>query len=187
MCAPIAPPVTVCHTVKIGLLFFFNKKISIPRAKMVTRNDKMNTGEGSKAKRAGLSRMMRVGDLRVTRLRSWVWSQLWYVPVWTYLRRPTGTTRNTSLIRWRTNDGIKTIILSSSSGGVAFLTPSTTRGSLLVICQVENTWSGNLTSSGRNGCWGHPFQDGTWRLGHYWTVYNFINDCHSCCETDGGW
>ncbi len=98
-----------------------------------------------------------------------------------------GISLNTVLIRCRTNDGIKTIILSSSSGVVAFLTPNTTRGSLLVICQVENTWSDNLTSSGRNGCWGQPFQEGSWRLWHYWTVYNFINDCHDCCETDGGW
>ena len=26
MCAPIAPPVAVCHTMKIGLLFFFKNK-----------------------------------------------------------------------------------------------------------------------------------------------------------------
>ncbi len=84
----------------------------------------------------------------VTRLRPRVWSQMWYVPVWTYLRRPRGTRNNTSLIRWRTNDGLKTIILSSSSGDVAFLTPRTTRGRLLVICQVQNTWSGNLTRVG---------------------------------------
>jgi hypothetical protein len=52
MCTPIAPPVTVCHTVKIGLLFcFFLKKNFIPRAKMVKRNDKTNTGEGVKGKK----------------------------------------------------------------------------------------------------------------------------------------
>jgi hypothetical protein len=34
MCAPIAPPVTVCHTVKIGLLFcFFIKTIFYPSCK----------------------------------------------------------------------------------------------------------------------------------------------------------
>jgi hypothetical protein len=49
MCTPIAPPVTVCHTVKIGLLFL--KKNSIPRVKMVKRNDKTNTGEGGKGKK----------------------------------------------------------------------------------------------------------------------------------------
>jgi hypothetical protein len=45
------PPVTVCHTVKIGLLFSFLKKNSIPRTKMVKRNDKTNTGEGDKDKK----------------------------------------------------------------------------------------------------------------------------------------
>jgi len=50
MCVPIAPPVTVCHTVKIGLLFF--KKNSIPRVKMVKRSDKTNTGEGGKGKKS---------------------------------------------------------------------------------------------------------------------------------------
>ena len=71
--------------------------------------------------------------------------------IWTsvkYLSRPRETSRNTSLMQWRTNDGLKTIILNSSSGGVVFLTPRTTRGSLSLICQVQNTWSGNLTSSG---------------------------------------
>ena len=33
----------------------------------------------------------------------------------------------------------KTIILNSSSGDVVFLTPRTTRGILLLICQVQNT------------------------------------------------
>ncbi len=154
---------------------------------MVKRSDKTNTGQGGKGKKSRTVSDDAGENLWVTRLRPRVWSQLWYTPVWTYLRCPRGTSRNTSLIRWRTNDRIKIIILSSSSGDVAFLTPTTTRGSLLVICQVDNTWSGNLRISGRNGCWGQPFQDGSWRLGHYWTVYNFINDCHSCCETDGGW
>jgi hypothetical protein len=45
MCAPVAPPVTVCHTMKIPKKIdyfhvFFKKKISIPRAEVVKRNDK---------------------------------------------------------------------------------------------------------------------------------------------------
>ena len=49
MCTPIVPP---CHGVShcenwTTFLFFFKKK-SIPRAKMVKRNDKTNTGEGDK-------------------------------------------------------------------------------------------------------------------------------------------
>ncbi len=67
--------------------------------------------------------MTRVGNLWVTRLRPRVWSQLWYSPVWTYLRCPRGTRRNTSLIRWRTNDGLKTIILSSKMGWRGFPDP----------------------------------------------------------------
>ena len=56
MCAPVAPPVTVCKHLKIqkkiGLLFCFSeKKNSIPRAKMVKRSDKTNTGEGGKGKK----------------------------------------------------------------------------------------------------------------------------------------
>ncbi len=155
---------------------------------MVKRNDKTNTGEGVKGKKGRTVSDDAGGkSLSDTSTSAGVKSTVIHTPVWTYLSRPRGTSHNISLIWWRTNDGLKTIILSSSSGGVALLTPRTTRGSLLVICQVENTWSGNLTISGRNGCWGQPFQDGNWRLGHYWTVYNFINDCHRCCETDGGW
>ena len=50
------PPRTVCHTLKIPtknhyFLVFF-KKISIPRAKMVKRSDKTNTGEGGKGKKS---------------------------------------------------------------------------------------------------------------------------------------
>ena len=57
MCAPIAPPVTVCHTMKMGLFIFsrlkkrrkpnnwttflfFSKEKNMPRTKMVKRNDK---------------------------------------------------------------------------------------------------------------------------------------------------
>ena len=55
MCAPVAPPRTVCHTMKIPtkhhyFLVFF-KKNSIPRVKMVKRSDKTNTGEGGKGKK----------------------------------------------------------------------------------------------------------------------------------------
>jgi hypothetical protein len=52
MCAPIDPPVTVCHSEKIGLFFcFFLKNNCIPSAKMVKRNGKKNTGEGDKGKK----------------------------------------------------------------------------------------------------------------------------------------
>ncbi len=50
MCAPIAPPVTVRHTMKIWLRFCFSGNFfSIPRAKKC--NEKTNTGEGGKGKR----------------------------------------------------------------------------------------------------------------------------------------
>jgi hypothetical protein len=47
------PPVTVCENSKKNRLLscFFKKKISIPRAKMVKRNDKTNTREGDKGKK----------------------------------------------------------------------------------------------------------------------------------------
>ncbi len=50
MCAPIAPP---CHGVSHceNWTTFFLKKNSNPRAKMVKRNDKTNTGEGGKGKK----------------------------------------------------------------------------------------------------------------------------------------
>ena len=55
MCAPVAPPVTVCKHLKIqkkiGPFFVFPKKKFIPRAKMVKRSDKTNTGEGGKGKK----------------------------------------------------------------------------------------------------------------------------------------
>ncbi len=56
MCAPVAPPVTVCKHLKIqkkiGLLFCFSeKKFPSLRAKMVKRSDKTNTGEGGKGKK----------------------------------------------------------------------------------------------------------------------------------------
>ena len=56
LCAPIAPPVTVCKHLKIekkiGLLFCFSeKKIASLCAKMVKRSDKTNTGEGGKGKK----------------------------------------------------------------------------------------------------------------------------------------
>jgi hypothetical protein len=55
MCAPVAPPVTVCKHLKIqkkiGLFCFSFKKISIPPSKMVKRSDKTNTGEGGKGKK----------------------------------------------------------------------------------------------------------------------------------------
>ncbi len=52
MCDPIAPPVTVCHTVKIRLLLcFFLKKNPPLVKKMVKRNDKTNTVEGDKGKK----------------------------------------------------------------------------------------------------------------------------------------
>ncbi len=55
MCAPVAPPVTVCKHLKIqkkiGLFCFSFKKISIPPPKMVKRSDKTNTGEGGKGKK----------------------------------------------------------------------------------------------------------------------------------------
>ena len=63
MCAPVAPPVTVCKHLKIEKKigkFFFEKKLpfcfsekknSIPRAKMVKRSDKTNTGERGRGKK----------------------------------------------------------------------------------------------------------------------------------------
>ena len=55
MCAPVAPPVTVCKHLKIqkkiGPFFVFPKKKIIPRAKMGKRSDKTNTGEGGKGKK----------------------------------------------------------------------------------------------------------------------------------------
>ncbi len=43
--------------------------------------------------------------------------------------------------KWRTKNNN----LEFLSGDVTFLTPRMTRGSLSLICQVQNTWSGNLT------------------------------------------
>ncbi len=58
MCAPVAPPVTVCKHLKIQkknwttfLFFLFWKKKFLPRPKMVKRSDKTNTGEGGKGKK----------------------------------------------------------------------------------------------------------------------------------------
>jgi len=55
MCAPVAPPVTVCKHLKIekkiGTFLFFREKNCIPHAKMVKRSDKTNTGEGGKGKK----------------------------------------------------------------------------------------------------------------------------------------
>jgi hypothetical protein len=61
MCGPIAPSVTVCHTENWTTFLFFIKKNSIPRAKMVKRNDKTNTGEGDQGKkgRTGQSTILR--------------------------------------------------------------------------------------------------------------------------------
>ncbi len=172
-------------------LFFFKKNLSLVK-KWWRGMTKRIRERVAKAKRAGLSWMMWVGNLWVTRLRLRVWSQLRYAPVWTYLRCPRGTIRNTSLIRWRTNDGLKTIILSSSSGDVAFLTPHRVTWlswpQLRIIFDEDPGQNSEVMCARENdGCWGQPFQDGSWRLGHYWTVYIFINDCRSCCEAGGGW
>jgi hypothetical protein len=72
------PPVTVCYTMKIWLLFCFSeKKNSIPRAKWRRGMKKRIRERVTKSKGAELSRMMRVGNLWVIRLRPRVRSQLW--------------------------------------------------------------------------------------------------------------
>ena len=55
MCAPVAPPVTVCKHLKIqkkiGPFFVFPKKKLSLVPKMGKRSDKTNTGEGGKGKK----------------------------------------------------------------------------------------------------------------------------------------
>ncbi len=78
MCDPIAPPVTVCYTMKICVfmvcllttfcLFFWRKKIPSV-AKMVKSMEKRIRERVSKEKGEGLSRMIQTGNLWVTRLR----------------------------------------------------------------------------------------------------------------------
>ena len=123
MCAPIDPPChSVLHYENLTTFLFSGNCFSIP-GKMKKRNEKTNTGEGDKVKRdrtvsddvGGES----LSDTSTSTCGHCVGES------------STG----------RTNDGLKTIILSSSSESddVVFLTPRTTRGRLSIICQVQNT------------------------------------------------
>jgi hypothetical protein len=51
VCSYCPPCHGVSHTMKIYYFFVFFKKKFHPRAKMVKRNDKTNTGEGGKGKK----------------------------------------------------------------------------------------------------------------------------------------
>ncbi len=71
ICAPIDPLVTVCYTMKIWLLFCFSGNFFFHpyRAKWRRGMKKRIRERVTKAKGAWLSRMMRLGNLWVTRLR----------------------------------------------------------------------------------------------------------------------
>jgi hypothetical protein len=129
---------------------------------MKKRNEKTNTGEGDNGKR-GRTTSDDVGGKSLSDTSTSVCGQC----VGESSTGVKSTVIHTSVNIFETSkrdkpqyfvdvvkDKLKTIILSSSSGGVAFLTPRTTRGSLSIICQVQNTWSGNLTRSGRTITWG---------------------------------
>ena len=120
MCAPVAPPVTVCKHLKIekknGLLLCFSQKKfhpekNNPRAKMVKRSDKTNTGEGGKGKKG---------------------------------RTVSDDAGGTSLSDTSTSAGVKSTAIRTSvnifEASKSDKTQSTTtRGSLFIICQVQNT------------------------------------------------
>jgi hypothetical protein len=110
MCAPIVPPVTVCHC-EIGLLscFFVKKFYSL------CQNALSDTSTS-----AGVKSTVIITSVNIFEVSKRDKPQY-------FVDKVKDKRRN------------KNNNLTSSSGVVAFLTPSTTRGILLVICQVENT------------------------------------------------